>query len=121
MFFGHKSLLGGLMAALGWHTGSTEERSFKCINYICTIRRYLSKRSVHQNKLLKLKKKAILTEYLLLVSDIQKYSSDCFQISLNKPAGKKKKKENKNGFPLRNQRTCIYSNVTQQITRNLKY
>lgn len=84
----------------------------KCINYICTIKRYLSKRSVHVNKPLQKKKKAILTEYLLLVSDIQKYSSDCFQIKLNKPAGKKTK--TKNGFPLRNQRTCIYSNVMQK-------
>lgn len=65
------------------------------------------------------KKKAILTEYLLLISDIQKYSSDCFQFKLNKPAGKKIK--TKNDFPLRNQRTCIYSNVMQQTTRNSKY
>lgn len=53
------------------------------------MKRYLSKRSVHLNKHLQ-KKKAILAEYLLLANDTQKYSSDCFQISLNKPAGKKK-------------------------------
>lgn len=40
----------------------------------------------------KKKKRAILAEYLLPANDTQKYSSDCFQISLNKPAGKKKKK-----------------------------
>lgn len=38
------------------------------------------------------KKKATLAEYLLPANDTEKYSSDCFQISLNKPAGKKKKK-----------------------------
>lgn len=116
MFFGHKRLLGGQTAALGW----TEERSFKCINYICTIRRYLSEVCpCGQTSPQKKKKKAIITEYLLLISDIQKYSSDCLQIILNKPAGKKIKTEN--GFPLRNQRTCIYLNVIQQTTRYSKY
>lgn len=122
MFFGYRSLPGGQMVALGW----TEERSFKCIHCTCTMKRYLSQRSVHLNRHLqkKEKKRAILAEYLLPANDTQKYSSDCFQISLNKPAGKKKKKikiKQNIGFLLEIKRTCINLNVMQETTRYSKY
>lgn len=100
MFFGYRSLPGGQMVALGW----TEERSFRCIHCICTMKRYLSEVCPPGQTSPKKKSNTswIFTSRKWYTEVFQWLFSNQFKQASRKEEKKKNQNKTKDWFPLRN-------------------
>lgn len=119
MFFGYGSLLeasGGNMSA---DTGWTEERSFKCIDYICTTKRYLSQKRLSiwtKTNIYKQKRDSHSKRIITSCNEIKEIniSSDCFTTQFGQAS---RKKDYIWFSSLKKKHTCIHivkSNATNR-------